>query len=128
VGQVETVLANPILELDPSSYLREVLPALLRSAQRPALPKAVIQFVIVDRPDCDLAYRCSPAGLEVMDGIVDDVDLTLSFVTADLLAFAKKKLDVPRALRSQRLKVYGRTELLEWMTARLVDAATGGVS
>lgn len=116
------------VELDPSSCLREVLPTLLLSSPRPQMPQAVIQFVVTDRPDCDVAYYCSPPTLEIIDGLVDDVDVTLTLSSEDLLAFTRRALDVPQAIRSRRLKVLGRARVLDWLTARIADAAHRGVS
>jgi ubiquinone biosynthesis protein UbiJ len=122
------IKTKPLLEIDPPTYLRQVLPALLAKAEAPALKDAVIQFLVVDRTDCDLVYRFSATGLEVVAGVSDEVDLTLAFVSGDLVDFAKQKLDMPRALRTKRLKIHGDTALLEWMADRLSDASRRGVA
>jgi predicted lipid carrier protein YhbT len=105
-------------------YLETELPRLLASSPVPRLAKpAVIQFVIVDRPDCDFAYTIAGDGVAVSREIADEVDLTISFVAADLLAFKSRKLDVERALRTRRMKVLGDVSLLAFMAERLANVA-----
>jgi ubiquinone biosynthesis protein UbiJ len=110
-------------ELDVRRYLETELPALLALAGD-IDRRAVVQWIVVDREDCDLAYRFGEDGLEVSNDLADDVDLTLAFVSADLIAFAQQKLDVARALRSRRLKITGDESLLAWMAERLTALAT----
>src|SRR5262245_51077677 len=100
-------------ELDVRKYLERDLPALLSRAGGLGR-RAVIQWVVVDRDDCDVAYRFGERGLEVSFEPADDVDLTLAFVSADLCAFSERKLDVTRALRTRRLKISGDESLLAW--------------
>jgi hypothetical protein len=111
---------------DCVDYLKNVLPSLIGSAGNGSKAEgAVIQFVVVDRDDCDLAYRISRDGIAVTEGVADDCNLTLAFVADDVAAFSRGELDVRRALRRSRLRVLGDAGLLEWMSKRLVDARSG---
>src|SRR5262245_5986160 len=102
-------------------FLGSELPALLSGGRSGAeTPDAVIQMIVVDRDDCDLAYLVSRDGIAVQLGISDRCDLTLSFLDADLGALAEGRLDVARAVRTRRLKVMGDTRLLSWMSERLI--------
>lgn len=109
-------------ELDVRAYLGEELPELLAVAG--GIDRAaVVQWVIVDREDCDFAYRFADGVLEVSQDPADDVDLTIAFVSADLAAFSAGTLDVARALRTRRLKITGDESLLAWLAERLAALA-----
>jgi hypothetical protein len=115
-----------VREFEANIYLSSELPALLGAATTPAVPKsAIIQWVVVDRADCDFVYRISEEGVAVSSEIADDADLTVSFVSADLRDFSEHKLDVARALRTKRLKITGDENLLAWMAERLAVVASG---
>ena len=43
------------------------------------------------------AYRFDRDELQVLHGLADDVDLTMTFMSDDLLAFSANKLDLGRA-------------------------------
>lgn len=113
-------------DFDPRAYLLERLPGLLGLASTPRLNHpAVIQWIVADRSDCDLAYRVSNEGIQVVEELADEVDLTLAFFSADLRAFSEQTLDVARALRTRRLKINGDETLLAWMAERLAIVASG---
>lgn len=106
--------------IDCPKFLGTDLPSLL-SRNTAGAPDAVIQVIVVDRQDCDLAYFISPEGVAVRPGISDRCDLTLAFVGEDVAALAEGRLDVKRALRTRRLKVIGDESLLVWMSKQLLD-------
>jgi ubiquinone biosynthesis protein UbiJ len=108
-----------VREFEAREYLEHELPALLANAKTGLARNVVIQWIVVDREDCDLAYRISEKGIEIGYELADDVDLTIAFVSDDLCAFSERKLDVARALRTRRLKIDGDETLLSWMAARL---------
>lgn len=105
------------MSLASNTYLEEVLPALL-TVGLPPNREVVIQFVVAD--GVDVFYRFVGGDLQVVRGVSDDVDLTLAFRRqSDVVAFAEAKLDLPGALRSERLKIHGDEELLPWLAERL---------
>lgn len=110
--------------IDPKGYLLEILPALWAHGAPPR-PEVVVQFLVIDRGDCDLIYHFDGAGLHVLGGVADRVDLTLAIRSDDLVAFARQELDVDRALRTRRLKVHGDLSLLPWMAERIAAGAPG---
>lgn len=99
------------------NYLERELPALLGRSR--CDKRAVIQWVVIDRQDCDFAYHFGDDGVVVSQEIAGESDLTLAFVSADLRAFSERTLDVARALRTRRLKITGDETLLAWMAERL---------
>lgn len=110
---------NLSVAFDAAVYLRSALPALIASREAPGpLPRATVQLVV--RGGVKVHYRLDPeAGLTVHDGVSDTQDLTLVFIDEDLEAFSEGRLDLDAALRSQRLKVHGDTNLLAWLAEHL---------
>ena len=84
----------------------------------------VIQMMLVDWQDCDFFYRVTKEGVRVREGIADDGDVALAFISEDLAAFSEGRLDADRALGSQRLKVMGDENILLWMANLLDEVAT----
>jgi hypothetical protein len=109
------------MRIEVDEYLGTVLPALLRASRRPGLKaRTTIQLVVADLEGCDYYYRIQDDGVEVFRGISDEVDLTLSFVSRDLGDLTERKLDVGRAVRAARIRVFGNEEVLKWLSLRLV--------
>jgi hypothetical protein len=103
--------------LDCQTYLEELLPTLLSAGEPPARG-VVVQFVVAD--GSDVFYSIGPDGVEVGHGVSDRVDLTFAFKRSrDVVDFARAELDVPKALRTRRLKIHGDEELLPWLAARM---------
>ena len=108
------------MRLNCAEYLGVALPALLeRGADDASPPDSVIQFLVHDREDADYAYRFRDGALSVTAGLSDEVDLTLGFAAADLLAFSRHQLDIALAMREGRLSVHGDERLLLWLARRL---------
>ncbi len=101
--------------------MARTLPALINSRQAPGpVPQAVLQFMVNDSPQLALYYEVgAPDGIRVHYGVSDQQDLTLVFFRADLEAFSQGTLDYSAALSSQRLKVHGDHDLLNWLGSHL---------
>ena len=110
------------MQYSSSEYLAELLPAILQMSSRPPAPEPiVIQVLVRDELTNRYAYRFDREQLQVLHGLADDVDLTMTFMSDDLLAFSANKLDLGRALKTQRLSVQGDLELLPWFARRLAS-------
>lgn len=112
--------AGPAVQLAPSDYLGAVLPALLAKG-RAAPPKAslVVQVLVADLEGCEWFYSVEGDRVEARQGLSDRVDLTLSFLAADVSALSAGELDVARAVRTGRLRVMGDEGVLGWLSKRL---------
>ena len=97
-----------MIEFSPKDYLSGVLPTLIdcHAFVNEKLP-VVIQFQLLDQDDVSYFLTIGKDGVAVGKGAADQVDLTLGFFTAELLAFSKGELDGETAIREGRLRVYG---------------------
>ena len=111
------------MPFEPADYLQHVFPALLDLDPHGDAAERVLQIVVRDREGCDFSFRLSPSGVVTRKGVSDEVDLTLSFVAADLASFADHALDLPAALKSRRLTVHGDERLLLRLAEKLGRAA-----
>jgi ubiquinone biosynthesis protein UbiJ len=101
------------------TYLESVLPALLRACPDRAAREAIVQILVTDLDGCEVVFRIAGASVDVRRGIADRVDLTIAILSRDLADLSEGALDVERAVRSSRLRVYGDEEVLAWLSRRL---------
>lgn len=110
------------VDFDAHAYLREHLPSVLARTKPPA-DGAMFQVTVMDREDCDVAYRFAGETVEVLHAPRDDARLTLAFTSRDLGRLTHANFDIARAVRTGRIRALGDLGVLEWLAGALLEVA-----